>query len=289
MKRSERLYANGFIQLISVFFLVLFFIMTYAAKPDNLLWFVAALLLGLYGFIRKVRETLIVCLVFLLVYGATTLFRIYFGAGFALGWNELIWLFVFPFIALVGGLNRPDESPPPTFAVDFSALYPPPPEDSEQADTPADESYGFVDADGFREQFARELTDARRAHRRSTLMLIGLTEFEAFKQEYELADIRIFVQYVARLIHEVAQDAKIKAYIEEGLFAIVLTGEEHIAPGMVKALVNERYHAMLLSRSRREGLVRVKLAFGLAESPADGWDAPALLEKAKQHLKGTEL
>ncbi|MDF2722299.1 MAG: hypothetical protein K0Q59_1974 [Paenibacillus sp.] len=95
------------IQLCTALFLSLYTYLTLPVYSNNFIWCIASLLLLLFGTLRKPRESLFAAGLVLLGYGGYELYLYYTAEpAITLGWNELIWLLVFPYAAIIGGISQ---------------------------------------------------------------------------------------------------------------------------------------------------------------------------------------
>src|SRR5690625_3368215 len=112
MIRPNRKAANILLQILSFCLLSLFLYSTYELQPLNILWFTLALLLGVIGYYRQLLTAVFFALSFVFIYGAFINYQL-FTADVFVGpaWDQFIWLFVFPFMAIIGGINKEDRLP----------------------------------------------------------------------------------------------------------------------------------------------------------------------------------
>ncbi|NOU93823.1 diguanylate cyclase [Paenibacillus sp. LMG 31456] len=287
MNLSGRIYANTFVQLLAVIFLTLYVYFTRHLYPINYVWFILAVSLGVLGCIRIVNEALLACLIIVILYGCYTLYMLYMGnPHYQIGWNDIIWLLVFPFYALVGGINRNDARAKTWgmrnmgISTDSELDEPYPTDGTIELDT----MMGFADSTRFMGKLQEEVFRGLRAKRTLTLMLIEVQYFQEFKNEYGHEQTQLLVHRVAELIRDVMRDVDCKGYLGDGLFAVILTGSDQMNVSISIEWMDDKFNSLLLSRPRREGSVKARLRYGRSECPQDGMNFQEIYDKAKLDL-----
>jgi GGDEF domain-containing protein len=289
MKSAERMYANILLQLLSVCFLSLYLMVTSQVYPTNYLWFIATILLGLFGYFRKTYPTLLATLFVIAVYGTYIIFQLYVKNAFAtIGWNDIIWLFTFPFIALIAGINKSDiqfkqkgrKQTAVNKAFHDSAL-----------DEPfvIDEELGFKNHENFFQQFEEEIFLGGRNKRKLSLMLIEIYQFQDFYKEYGYEQTQLFLDKVAELVNEIMPEVEVKAYLNEGQFAVLLSGSERANSSIAELWLDDHFNSLLLTRPRSKGSVTARLRHSKVDCPAQGMTAYAIVEKAQQELSFSSM
>jgi len=288
MNLTGRIYTHLFIQLLTVIFLSLYVYLTKGAYPVNYVWFILALLLGIFGYFRKTGEALWTSLLVVILYGCYTMYILNSGKTFAqVSWNDLIWLPVFPYTALIGGLNNSYSSS--RAARTHTAGVGPDTADSvEQTRWEEDDILavipGYADHPKFMGKLEEEVFRTIRAKRKLSLLLIEVHDFQEFKEEYGYEQAQLLIRRVAELIRDVIRDVDFKGYLGEGLFAVILTGSEQNNMSMAIEWMDDKFNSLLLSRPRREGSVKARLRYGSSECPQHGLNFQELFDKAKQDL-----
>ncbi|NHN30023.1 GGDEF domain-containing protein [Paenibacillus agricola] len=284
MKSPERIYANILLQVVSVLFLSLYFIITSQVYPTNYLWYIAAILLGLFGYFRKTYPTLLATIFVIGVYGLHMIYQLYIKTVFTtVGWNDLIWLLVFPFLALMGGINKSD--------IPFKQKSRRQTAASKSFRDPAlDEPFtieadlGFRNHESFFHQFEEEIFMSGRNKRKLSIMLIEIYQFQDFYKEYGHEQTQLFLDKVAELINEIMPEAEVKAYLEEGQFAVLLSGSERANSSIAELWLDDHFNSLLLTRPRSKGSVTARLRHSKIDCPAQGMTAYEIVEKAQQEL-----
>jgi diguanylate cyclase (GGDEF)-like protein len=254
----------------------------------NYVWFILSLFLGVFGSIRKLNEVLLASFLLVLLYGCYILYMQYFRSiHYHVGWNDLIWLFIFPFYAFIGGINRNDtrhmlrgvkKAAGPATDSEF--------EEQMFADGTfeSDKVAGFVDSNKFMGKLQEEVFRGLRAKRSLTLMLIEVQHYQEFKEEYGYEQSQLLIHRIAELIRDVMRDSDSKGYLGDGLFAVILTGAEQTNMSISIEWMDDKFNSLLLSRPRREGNVKARLRYGRAECPQDGMNVQEIFDKAKLDL-----
>jgi GGDEF domain-containing protein len=285
MKLSERMYANILLQVLSVFFLSLYFFITSQVYPTNYLWFIAAVLLGVFGYYRKINQTLFAALFVIAVYGISVIFQLYVMKAFTtVGWNDMIWLAAFPFIALIGGLNKRDTQLKSRGRRHSAGNRKNIEVVSEDAFT-IDEELGFVNEDSFMKKFEEELFLGARSKRKLSLMLVEINQFQEFYREYGYEQTLLFLNKAAELINEIMPEVEVKAYLEEGQFAVLLSGTERANSSIAELWLDDHFNSLLLTRPRNKGTVSARLRHSKVDCPTAGMTIYEIVEKAQQELK----
>jgi GGDEF domain-containing protein len=280
MRTSERLYANVLVQLLAIFFMSLYLFFTYQLYPTNFIWFSAALLVGIFGLFRKIYVVLVAVFFIVLCYGAITIYNLYIAKTISgIGWNEMIWLVAFPFIGLMGGINIKEPLPKQK-----GWNYTRSGKDKEDKIDEAVLIDGFLEHGDFLKQLEEELYHGLRQKRKMALMLIEIHYFQELRREYGYEQTELFLQKVAEIINEIIPDSELKAYLNQGLFAVVLTGTELANASISEIRLDDEFNSMLLSRPRREGSVSARLRFAAFICPAQGMTAYEILEEAQHEL-----
>lgn len=279
MKTTVRTFANFLAQVLLLIMLALYVGITYHAYSLNLAWLIVALLLGTAGFFLKPLKALVLTFFIVLIYGGLLLYRFNPNAANAtMEWNDLIWLFIFPLFSLIGGIhdNRVTQIIKP------SMLSKPFEEDEERKSevemAPFPE---FVGLPGFIDILRKRLIDKHLV----TVLLIQIEGFLDLQKDNSEDSSGYFLQKVAEIITEKATAAETKAYLEDGIFGLILTTKEPFDMNTLKNQLSEAFNLLILSRSRREGNTKLILIYGSADSPWQGKDVTALMTTAREELK----
>ncbi|WP_177237564.1 diguanylate cyclase domain-containing protein [Paenibacillus sp. 1_12] len=285
MKPSDRLYANIFLQVLSIGFLTLYLIMTSQVYPTNTLWFIVAVLLGVFGYFRRTDHTLMVTFFVIAVYGCSIIYQLYVRNHIAtVGWNELIWLLCFPFFSLIGGISKRGVQ---SKNKGRSSLISNRKDSESYMDEPfvIAESLGFVNHDVFLRQFEEAIFMGVRNKRKLSLMIVEINQFHDFLKEYGYEQTQLFLEKVADLINDIMPEVEVKAYLEDGQFAMLLSGTERANSSIAELWLDDHFNSMLLTRPRGKGSVTAKLRHSKVDCPPHGMTCYEILEKAQQELK----
>ncbi|MEK3721037.1 diguanylate cyclase domain-containing protein [Paenibacillus sp. FSL H8-0034] len=263
--------------------------MTSQVYPTNTLWFIVAILLGVVGYFRRTDHTLMLTFFVIAVYGSSVIYQLYVRNHIAtVGWNDLIWLLCFPFFSLIGGINKRNGQSknkgrsPLTNNRKNSESY---------IDEPfvIEESLDFVNHDLFLKRFEEAIFLGVRNKRRLSLMIVEINQFHEFFKEYGYEQTQLFLNKVAELINDIMPEVEIKAYLEEGQFAMLLSGTERANSSIAELWLDDHFNSMLLTRPRGKGTVTAKLRHSKVDCPPHGMTCYEILEKAQQELKFSDV
>ncbi|WP_165452803.1 diguanylate cyclase domain-containing protein [Paenibacillus thalictri] len=290
MNQLQKTYANVILQILSLFFLTMYFIFTQGAFPLNYIWFIVAVLLGIVGFSRKMDEAILASLLTGAVYGGLLIYSMYTSSlPVEVTWNDLIWLGVFPYFGLIGGLHkRAAQSYTPIPKKSTLAIIPvrqEHPEDDHNHNHHLDSKLGYSSEEGLITWMHKELPRLVRSGRELTLLSIAIDELDSFQQEYGEEQTVDFIRRIAEMIHYVVGEVEMKALLEDNMFAVVFIGKEQISPKMAQLELTEQFNTLLLTRPRKERNVKVKLLFGTVSSSEHGHNADAVIQQTKQQFK----
>lgn len=282
MLRSEKAVVGLLLQISSFVLLVIFAYATYPVYPHHFWWALGAALLFVYGRIRPVPEALVVCAAVLLAYGS----YVYYGAEWSdapyrIGWNELVWLIVFPAFALLGASGRKVRGESPDLESVYFGFRP-----GDQAGEPqaiiVDERLGFASANAFLYKVEEKVLVSLRERRTFRLMLVQIEHLREFKLMFGEDHAQTVLSSVAEWFADFGPEAK--AQVGESLLAAILASPDPVEADKMREELNRKFFEMLLSRPRREAAIKLKLRFGFAECPVDGIEAKSLLDKARIDL-----
>lgn len=279
MKTTVRTFANFLAQIIMLILLALYTWITYHAYPLNLIWLIVALLLGTAGFLLKPLNALVITFFVVLIYGGLLLYSYNPNAAEGkMDWNDLIWLFIFPLSSLIGGIQ--DNKIRNLSSVSMKTQFP---KEELQSENEVETGFilGYIGLPSFIETLRERLADKHLL----TIMLIQIEGFLELQKENGEDPSGYFLQKVAEIITEQAHLAETKAYLEDGLFGLILTTKEPVDMDLLKNKLNEAFNLLILSRSRREGNTKLILIYGSADSHWQGKDVTSLMTTAREELK----
>ncbi|MCD9024479.1 diguanylate cyclase domain-containing protein [Cohnella silvisoli] len=283
MSQAERFYANLFVQLLAVLLLSFYVFMTFPTNPMNIYWFIGSLLLMVYGMLRSVSETLLVCLMFTLLFGGFILYRSWLAIPIVeASWNELIWLVIFPCSALLGGINRYSNiATSDTSFFSFLDLEGPA-SLQEVGPCTVEERFGYMSGTAFLYKLEEEVLIGLKDRKKFNMLMIEIEQFREYKRMFGTDQAQLILNFVAEWFLEFSTNAR--AQVGEAILAGILTEQERDWIPSVQENLENQFYEMLLNRPRREGTVKLKLKFGIAECPSDGIEARTLIEKARNEL-----
>lgn len=280
--RFGRYYGNLILQLCSFMLLILYTYLTYLTEPFNLYGIIAAVVLFVNGYFRPLHEALIASMVFILAYGGWVVYRYWFGAPlFEIGWNELVWLLLFPYFALIGGINRSNGTAADADPLSF--LYAPQQEQNASNQLlVVEERLAFMSSTAFLYQLEENVLDGLRENKAFHLLLVQIENLDKFTRFIGRDHAQVMLNMVAESLSKLCEGAKAQVG-NQVLGGIALTAEFQDVVAIQRELETQ-FHELLLTRPRRETQVKLNLKFGVASCPTDGIEASALLDKAKHDL-----
>lgn len=292
MNKEYRLYAHLFIQLSVVVLLLLYVMLTAEAYPANWLWFTIAIVLGVIGYVRTLREAVVVSIFALLGYGLRVGYLLYW-TPFTLheaGWNDVVWLLALPLAAITGTLHplHTDQELQAARQLAYERKRLAMEVAASQEVMPLDETSGIADRETFHKQLhisIRELLDSDRQETQSlVLMIVQLQYYWEEKESYGFDRTLRMLNMLAELINDTIPSTLTKGYIGGGAFAVLFPVSETFSAVYAEISLKVKYNDMLLRIPRSEGFSRSRLRFGIARFPEQTTDSEALLFRAKQEL-----
>lgn len=289
MRRNERKLANFWIQFSMIFLLLIFLYMTYQTYPVNFIWGIATILITILGYTRQLPTVILVTSIIVFMYGLFILYQVFIsGTMTELSWNDVIWLFIFPLMAMVGGINREDFIPQLRGLSDVK-------KDDELTEleqyisTPRTKLDDTMQFQSFtHEEFVSALQDCIMVSKNNqssfTLLLIKINRFLHFEHRYGDEQTDYLLYRTASIINDVISEAMLKVYLEQGLFAIVMPGHQPITPSMIKLRLDNRFKSMMLNRILKNEMSQIQLIYGMSDFPLHGMDASNLYQQAIQSL-----
>lgn len=288
MKMTEQRIASRAVQGFVCFFFCLYLYFTYETYPMNTFWFTVSLALALLSYFQNVSASMFAALLVLLAYGGYFTYQWYFGLWGGPNWNDMLWVFLFPFASVAGALfnrrNEEAERVAKRLQMERKRLE----RESLSADETMelDEKLDIAARDAFFHRFGSLLSESPQ---RGVLLLIEIQYYWDFKDDNGYEQTKQFLEAVAETIRQSIPDAHLCGYVGGGMFAAVFEQTDIASPKFAEIELSHRYNAMLLTRPRREGSSRARLRFGAAEYPEHGLDVPGLWERAKQELEQQRL
>lgn len=285
-----------FVKLASLGFAALYTYGTLPFHAYNQIWFLLSAALLVFAMFRRPAEAFAAAIAVLLGYGGFAFFRLY-EADWALsfGWNDLIWLAVFPYMTAVGSIGRLIEAS--GLAAERTSLY-----EELQGDGAADElepnsvdaQHGFLGGTAFAFLLEEEVLRALRERDRFNLLIVEIEQFRIYRRLFGYDQSQLLLNQTAGFIAGLPNPPLARAHLGEGRLALLMpeksveAGEED-ALALVKERLSDEFFAMLVMRPRRETALKIRLRYGTAECPTDGIEAKTLLEKAQAELEWNEV
>lgn len=286
MPHPERYYANMFIQLIVLILLSIYVYLCANSFPLNVYWLILSTSLFFYGYFRSLGETLMVCIFCILIYSGFIIYRTWLASmPIEVSWNELIWLAIFPFLALIGGINRGIHTPEQESFSFFDLQN----SDSSYSAGPCmvEERLGYLSGTAFLYKLEEEVLLGLRDRRKFHLLVIEIEQFREYKRLFGTDQAQLILNLVAEWFKEFATDAR--AQVGEAVLAAILSAPDSEVIQNVQEQLDNQFYEMMINRPRREGTIKLKLKYGFAECPSDGIEAAALMEKTRIDLSWNGL
>lgn len=274
-------YAGLILKVLGVLFLTAYLIWTRPVYPANTMWYTLALLLFAIGNFGKLNVTLISAFTGILAYGGFEMYLLYVTRQVhSVGWNDLIWLAIFPFIALLGLVRLSSAAPGHDAAANLT-LYQQMQEEELEPELSPEHAPEFLQTTAFLYKLEEEVLSALRERRKFTLLLVEIERFQEYKHVIGLDPAKSLLQSTVEMFRDCAE---VKAYLGAGLLAAILN-DQAMLPDEVMQQMDEQFYQMILTRPRRESNLKLKLKYGLAECPQDGIEARSLMEAAQQQIR----
>lgn len=282
MPVSVRYYTTVFIQIVSSLLLAVYLYVSFPAAYMNVYWFLLALGLLAYGIFRGSPESLIVGGGAVLLYGLFVLYRLFLNdPAMTAGWNDLVWLIVFPLFAAIGSIGHKSnyaQATPSYSFFDIDAIA----ASGQKGPALVDERFGFLSSTAFLYKLEEEVLVALRDRQKFVLQLIEIENLPDYKRFFGSEQTEVLLNFIAEWLTEMTTDSK--AQVGENVLACLLYLPEPAQLAEFRERLDQRFYEMLLTRPRRESTVRLKLKYASSECPADGIEAKMLLEKARNDL-----
>jgi len=274
--------AGLMLRLLGVLLLAIYYFWTRPVYPDNTVWTAVAIVLLAIGLLRKYHEALITTFATVLLYGSYKIFKFYLlgtEAIQAVVLNDLLWLVIFPFMALLGAARFGGQSVMPD--AHHNLLLYQQMQEEEEALVLEPESSDFLNVTAFQYKLEEEVLRGLRERRKFKLLLVEIHRFREYKHIFGIDAAKLLLQQVTEMMQDAAG---VKAFLGDGLFAVILSEHDRTVDQWKEALDEQFYH-MLLTRPRKEGQLKMKLQYGVAECPTDGIEAKTLMEAAQQQMQ----
>lgn len=281
------------IKFYPLLFISLYTYMTFPAYPNNFLWLAASFFLFIVGMLRKPHESLLVAGVLLLGFGGYQLYLYYAAdAMHRLGWNELIWLAVFPYAAIMGGVEKYARKTKHAETLSLYQLLNADGHAAVEELSTVDAQLEYIGGSAFVYRLEEEVLVALRERRKIVLLLVEIDRFWEYKETFGYDQSQWLLNQVAELIARSPDRPDIKAHLGEGTFAMILRKDHQDDSDRAKAFqrsLNESFTELIMLRPRQENVVKVRLKYGAAECPADGIEARTLIDTAQGEIEGEEV
>ncbi|WP_027088306.1 diguanylate cyclase domain-containing protein [Cohnella panacarvi] len=287
MLNNERRLVVRFLQFILIVLLGIYAYVTYPLHSHNAALTAAAVVLFVYASFRKAAEGLVLCAVALAAFGGYLYYLSEWSAQpTAIGWNELIWLFVFPALTLLGALPRASGGEIPGLE---TTLFGSEPSDRQQSVGAClvDDQHGYTSTNAFLYKVEERVIASLRDRSTFRIVLVQIEHFREFKLLFGIEQATAILNAVAEWFAEVRPETK--AQVGESLLAGVIAGSDPDEADNIRETLTRKLFELQMTRPRRESSVKLKLRFGFAECPGDGIEARSLMEQARTALSWSSI
>ncbi|GBF76799.1 hypothetical protein PA598K_05291 [Paenibacillus sp. 598K] len=280
------------VQLLAALFFCLYTYLTAPMFQHSYIWLALSLLLLLVGVFRRPSETLLGSGIAMLGYGIFQLYSWYQqGAEASLGWNELVWLAIFPFAGLIGSIEKLTRSA--NMLTEKLTLY----EQMQAVEDPSkielnsvEQQLGFLGGPAFVYKLEEEVLRSLRERTRFFLVIAEIDHFQAYKELFGYEQSQFLLNQIAGSINDLENLPPTKGHLGLGSFAVIIPkrdedeGLEQVSQFMDS--LNDSFTELMLVRPRRESQVKIRMKYGVAACPADGIEARSLMDSAQSKLEG---
>ncbi|MBO9596390.1 MAG: diguanylate cyclase [Cohnella sp.] len=287
MFNNERQLVVRLLQIVSIVLLGIYVFVTYPMHPHNAALAAATVVLFAYASFRQSAEGLVFCAIVLIAFGGYLVYRSEWSEQpHVIGWNELIWLLVFPAFTLLGALPRASGGEMPGLETTLFGMEPADRERSAGACL-VDEQHGYTSTNAFLYKVEERVIATLRDRSTFRIALVQIEHFREFKLVFGNEQANAILNAVAEWFAEIQLDTK--AQIGEALLAGVISGSDPDEADNIRETLTRKLFELQMTRPRREASVKLKLRFGFAECPGDGIEARSLMEKARTELSWSTI
>lgn len=281
------------VQAISILFIAIYAYLTQPVYSSNYIWALIAVVMLLIGMLRKTHEALSAAGVVVLIYGGIQIYSWAAGNNLTvLGWNELIWLIVFPYAAMVGGIRNsgPAVSAKEEHLSIFQQLHLVDTHVNQEVNM-VDEQFKFITGPAFIYKLEEAVIRALRDRAEFYLVLARIDPFMEYKRVFGFDRSQVLLNQVAENIDGMPDGPMVKAHLGDGIFAVLLpvAMEEGANPVLAfENYIDDLFFEMMLVKPRHENQIKLKMKYGTAVCPAQGVEARSLMDWAQTELEGNE-
>jgi diguanylate cyclase (GGDEF)-like protein len=267
-------FLTAFIVLVIVFMYMAFTITMY---PLNYLWVVAFLMIMIVGFMHGLMAALIGSMFVIFGYGSFILYQLYVVQTIsAMDVNDLIWLMAFPIGAVVSGiLGREIDS--------FMQSYQYHKKMVDEFVT-VESVTGFLNERQFREELVIEISRSLRYKHSMTLLLMEIAYYSELVKDYGKEAAEKLLKDISEQIEIVLRDVDKKAYLENGIFALILPETSIDHADIVIKRIHDRIKNCRIESSKGKKLIEIQIRYGYSGCPQKYQTAHELLEDANRML-----
>jgi diguanylate cyclase (GGDEF)-like protein len=264
-----------FLMTIVVCLYLLFTIQTY---PYNYLYFILTCFLLLFSFIRGLNQALALSLFFVFGHGTWILVQIYILKTLSeTGVNDVIWLLFFPLTAVLAGLTGGHLQ---ELIKRYRLL-----EMNYSEFVMIDETTGFPNLRRFRMDLEEEVNRSVRYNRAMVLLLVEIKYFSQLNKEFGEKNTEQLLQDLAQGISGAMRDVDKKAYLSDGVFALILPETTMMSIDIICSRLRESLRSNQIVKSKQRKSINIDLRFGMASSPEESNQSEEIYQKAKEKLE----
>jgi len=284
MNNSLRVAASTVLQLTALSIFGIYSYVSSQYNPLNYYWLAAVILIFLIGRFRSFQMAMFTCLVVLMAYGSIVIYRSLTMPDIEVGWNELIWLFAFPFGASMGGIRQFQEQSAESLLsfINLGSNY----DATNQTPIIVDEDLDYMSGTAFMYKLEEEVLHALRERQKFYLVMVEIESYRDFKRLVGFDQGQLLLNSVAGWFKNFTPVARAQA--GEAVLAGIIRDSEFDSLASVQTELDHQFYEYLLSRPRRESAVKIRLKYGSAVCPTDGLEAKTLMEKASNELLWNE-
>ena len=263
-----------FILLVIVFMYMAFTITMY---PLNYLWVVAFLMISIIGFLRGLMASLISSMFVIFGYGSYILYQLYVVQTMAsMEVNDLIWLLVFPIGAIVSGiLGRELDA--------FMKSYQYHQRMVNELVT-VESVTGFSNERQFRTELNIEISRSLRYGHSMTVLLMEIAYLPKLVKDYGKDKTDQLLNQVSEKIEYVFRDVDKKAYLEHGLFGLILPETNVENADIVIKRINDQIRSVRIESAKGKKQIEIQMRYGYSGCPQKYQTVQELLEDANRML-----
>jgi diguanylate cyclase (GGDEF)-like protein len=276
-KAKSELYLYFMMEFILLVIVFMYMAFTITMYPMNYLWVVAFLMISIIGFIRGIMMALISSMFVIFGYGSYILYQLYVVQTMAsMDVNDLIWLLAFPVGAVVSGvLGRELDAFMQSYHYHQKML-------SELVTV--ESVTGFPNERQFRMELNIEISRSLRYRHSMTLLLMEIAYFPELVKDYGKEATDNLLKQVSEKIELVFRDVDKKAYLENGMFGLILPETSIDNADIVIKRIDDQLRNVYIESVRGKRQIEIQMRYGYSGCPQKYQTVQELLEDANRML-----